>query len=86
MVMVWVRGDVMQDFTGKEITVGCTVVVHPKGLSAVSEHLVLAEVTRLTSKCVFVKYYCEYLEGTYWSKRKVGDKEYPRKPEQVYVV
>lgn len=77
----------MKDFNGKDISIGDTVLFHPKGLASVSDHLAIATVTRLTEKTVFVSYECEYSSnGTKWGRIKQGMKEYPRRFDQVYVI
>lgn len=77
----------MKDFNGNDISIGDTVLFHPKGLASVSDHLALATVTRLTEKTVFVEYECEHrVSGGMWGKRVTGMKEYPRRFDQVYVI
>lgn len=77
----------MKDVLGNKIEVGCEVVFHPKGLASVSDHLAVGKISRITEKRVYVEYECEHhVDGRYWGKRVVGMKEYPRSPEQVYVI
>ena len=79
--------DFVGDFVGNEIKVGNTVLFHPKGLSADTNHLAIGIVTHITAKTVFVEYECEHhVSGGRWGKRVTGMKEYPRRFEQVYVV
>lgn len=77
----------MKDFNGNNISIGDTVLFHPKGLASVSDHLAFGVVTRLTKKTVFVEYECEHhVSGGMRGKRVTGLKEYPRRFEQMYVI
>lgn len=76
----------MLSFNGVELEVGQSVLVQPKDASAVKEHFAVGTVTRITAKTVYVEFECD--QGYNYRLRKYvkGLKEYPRKPNQVYVI
>lgn len=79
----------VKDFLGQTLEVGQTVLFHPKGLAAVSDHLTVGTITRITAKTVYVEYHCEHLAKVSkgWNYKRVeGVKEYPRRFDQVYVL